>query len=379
MNLVVYPPAICTRMNKLCYPIDPSRRAEFLRQYNIDCIFPSSIKRDPDEQYRFICTQCYNYVHPRKGSKISWHFRHYIDSGCSGVNGGGGESSTHGAAKYKLRELLRTNHPISILGTSCEYCNRSDNGVTIEYDPEDTFHTEYVLSDGGRADVAVINNNVIKYIFEVMHKHKTKIPRKEPWFEISADAILEIDVTVKDCIILRDIKDYTKGHACRSCYDAREKYFTWKASYCERKDEIKLASEEHKIYNTMIEKFNNKSSPIEEGKNIIMGVEMPSLRNIFDSDNTGLLKRYTEKGGTLDPEHFQYCLATNKYGCAEIISKIIGTGNLRGFSFRQLTIIQDDDNILRSLYDLGIYMTESDLALAIKFKSTKCISYLKSL
>lgn len=68
-DFIIYPPALCTKTNKLCYPVDPTKQELFQQLYNAECFFPSDIRSDPNEQYRFICTECNNYVHPSKGSK----------------------------------------------------------------------------------------------------------------------------------------------------------------------------------------------------------------------------------------------------------------------------------------------------------------------
>jgi hypothetical protein len=73
-----------------------------------------------------------------------------------------------------------------------EYVYDNNDKVIIEYrDPKN----KYV------ADIAVINNNKVKTIFEIKHTHETTTNvRPEPWYEITTDEIFENENRIENPI-----------------------------------------------------------------------------------------------------------------------------------------------------------------------------------
>lgn len=78
---------------------------------------------------------------------------------------------------------------------SCYNSKECGFGVTkVEYQEGDTVNIEY-RDPGGKyvADVAILNSNSVKYIFEIKHTHATITTRPEPWFEIKANSFSNND------------------------------------------------------------------------------------------------------------------------------------------------------------------------------------------
>lgn len=131
-------------------------------------------------------------------------------------------------AKHKLADLLQKRTSLSvahcnecITGDSSDYfCKKiiyhTDDQVIIEYrDPDNTYI----------ADVAVLNDGKVKYIFEVKHTHATTTTtRPEPWYEFAADEILNeyervhtlsLDVSIYTLNCIRSVE--SRNWYCMEC------------------------------------------------------------------------------------------------------------------------------------------------------------------
>ncbi len=204
------PPAWDNQEKKLIYPISPKYQESALRmKLNI------LLEDDHDVHDRYSCLTCPEFLFPKRGQILRWHFSHYSSSACSSVHEG--ESENHKLAKFYLCDLLRRKIPITIIGTKCINCDSSQPSTIIEYlgddftSPTNQEHpkVEYVISKDTRVDIALVNNGNVKYIFEIFEKNKTKIPRPEPWFEIKAGDVLKYsqEDDVRE-VILCDVKYY---------------------------------------------------------------------------------------------------------------------------------------------------------------------------
>lgn len=111
------------------------------------------------------------------------------------------ESTEHREAKLQLASWLSKQVHIEITITCNKYrkygkkgaesysrCKKSDVYV-VPYFEGDCVEVEYA---SGRwvADVAVVNQEAARLVFEVLHSSKTTTPRNSLWFEITADQIL---------------------------------------------------------------------------------------------------------------------------------------------------------------------------------------------
>lgn len=61
------------------------------------------------------------------------------------------------------------------------YCNNTLSPSFIEYRDDDFVKMEYTLYNGGRADIAIINNTKIRYIFEIYSTSRTE---KKGWYMV---------------------------------------------------------------------------------------------------------------------------------------------------------------------------------------------------
>ena len=114
------------------------------------------------------------------------------------------ESTEHREAKLQLASWLRNQVHIEVTITCCKYrkygkkgeetyskCKKSDVYV-VSYFEGDSVEIEYA---SGRwiADVALVNQEAARLVFEVLHSSRTTTSRNTLWFEITADQILRQD------------------------------------------------------------------------------------------------------------------------------------------------------------------------------------------
>jgi hypothetical protein len=78
-----------------------------------------------------------------------------------------------------------------------KYCNKEDGKTKhqVVYEEGDIVKVEYRNEEPlFIADVAIINNGKIRYVFEIHHSNKTLTEtRPEPWFEVNAKDVINID------------------------------------------------------------------------------------------------------------------------------------------------------------------------------------------
>ena len=169
---------------------------------------------DKDRKYK--CELCNEQVILKRGKKIKPYFSHKNNTNCQKTSNNSGESSVHMEAKSKLVEMLNNKYNIYIYWR-CPKCKNHDRIKMvnhIEYLDGDLAVTEF-RRNNFIADIAMINDSNIKYIFEVYNTHKTVTEtRPEPWFEIDANEILDLDRY--DKIYLTCIRESDDRH-CDKC------------------------------------------------------------------------------------------------------------------------------------------------------------------
>jgi len=149
------------------------------------------------------CIDCGQRVILRKGDVRKPHFSHFSPTPSQRCKyyEHPTESQLHKDAKYKLHDKLKHKFPI-VLNNNCPKCTTHPAGiyeVDIDYQDGDDVIMEYRDPSGKYvADVAVVNDNKVRYIFEVKHTHRTTTSRPDPWFEITADNIIEEDSRIND-------------------------------------------------------------------------------------------------------------------------------------------------------------------------------------
>ena len=212
-----------------------------------------------DKSKEFMCCKCENKVILRRGKINRAHFAHCFnasDNGaCQFYDEKPGESDIHFDSKHKLKSLLDQRRDIFIhwkcsnckaigvdddrtsvpkredyprllqhlMSSKCvpKYCT----GTNVEYQEGDRTEIEYRDPDGKyRADVAVLNGDVVRYIFEIKHENPTleNGHRPEPWFEIDCEDLQEssnrkqliLDCSRQDCS--------RQPRYCHRCLQAKE-------------------------------------------------------------------------------------------------------------------------------------------------------------
>ena len=151
-----------------------------------------------EKNKNYKCIGCQQKLILKKGKIRKCHFAHYSETNCFYFEHPN-ESDLHKEAKHKLASWLKQQKKIDIFMECCQTkydgnkCRYEADEPTIEYEENDKVEIEYRdINNKYIADIAVINNNKVKYIFEIKNTHSTITDvRPEPWFEIEALAIIQ--------------------------------------------------------------------------------------------------------------------------------------------------------------------------------------------
>jgi hypothetical protein len=199
--------------------------------------------RMANKKNKYKCPSCDKDIIFRKGKQKKPHFAHKQSLNPCNYYNKPTESQIHKDAKMLMKSLLDNKTPI-IINKKCELCDiflstNIDYHINGKTDIEYKFiHNESKKS----ADVAFIENNNIKYIFEICYKHKTKEEnRPEPWFEICAETFINlVNCHVNNTINIQCIRDFT----CNSCIEKSEKIRLQKIKEWQIKKEQEIKEEE---------------------------------------------------------------------------------------------------------------------------------------
>jgi hypothetical protein len=99
-----------------------------------------------------------------------------------------GEGEIHKMAKHIIADLLRKRKIKTIICPCPIGCTYDEQ---IKYEDGDEVMVEYRVSDKCIVDVAVVNKDKVRYVFEIYNTHKTTRETPEPWFEVDAKEILK--------------------------------------------------------------------------------------------------------------------------------------------------------------------------------------------
>ena len=145
-----------------------------------------------EKKYKYKCPCCEKDVIFKNGKIKQPHFSHYKSDNPCYYYDKPSESQIHKDAKLLMKSLLDNKKQISI-DRSCNYCEEI-NYDFIDYNETTKAVIEYKFyhnNSNRSADVALIENENIKYIFEICYKNKTKEEnRPEPWIEINAEYLI---------------------------------------------------------------------------------------------------------------------------------------------------------------------------------------------
>jgi hypothetical protein len=124
------------------------------------------------------------------------------------------ESEIHKEAKNLIKSLLNKKTKMQFY-RHCSSCYNINN-IMFDYEENDVAvveHKFYYNESNRSADVALVNNNNIKFIFEICHKNKTKeCNRPEPWVEVNATEFIK-KINENNGYNLECIREYT----CDEC------------------------------------------------------------------------------------------------------------------------------------------------------------------
>ena len=179
----------------------------------------------------YICPECKKDLILCQGEIKIHYFRHKLDSNnpCNHYNNPG-ETALHKDAKELLKTILNKRVPI-IIKRKCYNCSNYNIEINIDTINNGNVELEYRFEYNNNpriADVAYIENNKLKYIFEICNTHKTKDEdRPEPWFEIDANKFIKSfgeNTNQKifiDCIRMFKSTVYSTVHdenMCNNCF-----------------------------------------------------------------------------------------------------------------------------------------------------------------
>ena len=144
---------------------------------------------------KYICVECDKDLILCKGKIRNPYFRHKNESTdpCHYYSSPT-ETQIHKEAKMLLKYLLDNKIPLSFI-RNCECCKKEEIIKIPEITDKSSIKIEHRFEYNGLkiADVVYIDDENIKYIFEICNTNKTKNEnRPEPWFEIDAMTLINI-------------------------------------------------------------------------------------------------------------------------------------------------------------------------------------------
>ena len=154
-----------------------------------------------NKKYKYKCPSCEKDVIFKNGKIKKPHFAHYKSDNPCHYYDKPNETQIHKDAKLLMKTLLDNKKNISIR-RNCNYCEQRKCGYSenICYDIYDDYNENtkavieykfYYNNSNRSADIAFVENEKIKYIFEICYKNKTKEEnRPEPWMEINAEDLI---------------------------------------------------------------------------------------------------------------------------------------------------------------------------------------------
>lgn len=176
---------------------------------------------------KYQCPDCNKTVILRKGEINRPHFSHKKESGCTYYEKPN-ESQIHKDAKMLTKILIEQNK-LEVY-KKCEECKKCHNIHIPEFDEKKRVILEHNFKfdkyeqkedeDGELkiADVALLDENKIEYIFEIFNTHITEEGnRPEPWCEINAINLLKQDVNNDKKIKVECCRSFT----CDNCLEKK--------------------------------------------------------------------------------------------------------------------------------------------------------------
>jgi hypothetical protein len=149
------------------------------------------------KEYKYKCPSCDKDVIFRKGKIKQSHYAHKKSDNPCYYYDRPSESQIHKDAKMLMKMLLDNKTNMAFYRKCYNYCKDPEYIFEITpdtYNDSTTAIIEYKFqynNSNRSADVALVENDNIKYIFEICYKNKTKEEnRPEPWVEIDAQTFI---------------------------------------------------------------------------------------------------------------------------------------------------------------------------------------------
>ena len=280
---------------------------------------------------KYKCPFCERDVIFRNGKIKQPHFAHYKSGNPCSYYEKPNETQIHKDAKLLMKTLLDNKRLINFY-RKCYYCHKDAeyllnitekeyNNVTsvIEYR---FYYNESIRS----ADVALLQNKEIKYIFEIKYKNKTSEEnRPEPWFEIHAETLINEtneckNVNEKGEIEIECIRDYK----CVSCKD-KENYEIKKAievleilqirekeQITEKNELLNMSKEDERMIQKQKKiEFEKEKYRIEQEKIRKKNEEEIELKRIKIEEEREIGKKKKEESMKKENEYIKKILETN--------------------------------------------------------------------
>jgi hypothetical protein len=224
-----------------------------------------------DKNNKYKCPNCEKDVIFRKGKIKQPHFAHKKSDNPCYYYDKPNESQIHKDAKLLMKKLLDNKTYISI-NVRCKYCeNRGCPYYDYEGYDYNIFKDDYnentkaviehnfKYNNSNRfADVAFLENNIVKCIFEIHYKNKTKdVNRPEPWFEIEAEDLINNINSIENIDENGATIDCIRDFKCDECklYEEEEK-----KKWNEYQDKLKRKQ----MHNELIEKVRTETEKREK-------------------------------------------------------------------------------------------------------------------
>jgi len=277
-----------------------------------------------DKKNQYKCPSCERDVIFKKGKIKTPHFAHKASEIKCTFYDKPSETEIHKEAKLLMKSLLDNKKELHF-SRKCSDCDKYKI-IDINYDDNDKAIIEYKFNynDSNKsADVALVEDNNIKYIFEICYKHKTnESNRPEPWFEIDAKDLIK-RVNENNDYNLECIREYI----CDGCKLIKkqnlEKEIQEKEleKFCSCKiqkkylcncleSEFELCKLSNKYYCKKCNLWKCRCNPIIE--EIIEHTE-PTDKNKIDTDDNS----ESDDEGRLLEYKMNYCSKNKCYGCGK--------------------------------------------------------------
>lgn len=150
------------------------------------------------KSHKYKCPSCDKDVIFRNGKIKQPHYAHKKSDNPCYYYDRPSESQIHKDAKMLMKMLLDNKTTMSFFRT-CNHCDEPKTTHILDITPSLYDNTHAVIeykfhynNSNRSADVALIETDNIRYIFEICYKNKTKEEnRPEPWLEIEAENLIK--------------------------------------------------------------------------------------------------------------------------------------------------------------------------------------------